>query len=147
MRMFMRGIERVVSPERHADEDEALVFAVTNCHPTRIILYAAAFHSGWHIEIMRTLGDMMEAIRTRRPKAVFYEHSDDGVAWDQYCSALARQDIPFILLAHKACDETFLVLLGAGGYHAWGTPLTSEEVVKALELVEEVGGLAQARVS
>jgi hypothetical protein len=139
--MFMRGIERVVSPEPHTGED--LVFAVTNCHPTRIALYAAAFHGGWHIEIMRSLDEMMEAVRSRKPKAVFYEHTDDGFAWDQYCSALSRQGIPFILLAHKACDETFLVLLGAGGYHAWGNPLTSEEIVKALELVEEVRGLAQ----
>jgi len=146
MRMFLRGIERVVSSETHEDPDQALVYAVTNCHPTRIVLYSAAFHCGWHIEIMRSLPEMMEAIRTRRPRVVFYEYSNDGASWDKYCSALSRQGIPFILLAHKACDETFLLLLGAGGYHAWGNPLTSEEIVKALELAEEFHGLSRPRL-
>ena len=121
-------------------DDEPIIYAVSNCHPTRVALYAAAFQGGWKVEFMKSLQDVVKASRKRKPKAVFYDHGD-GQPWDQYCSTLSAQGIPFILLGHKRSDETFLVLLARGGYHAWGNPLASEDIVKAVEFAEEVAGL------
>jgi hypothetical protein len=144
VRMLMHGLGRAVHAGSHELVEESVVFAVTNCHPTRVAIYAAAFQGGWKVEFMRSLSDVLEATRSRTPKAVFYEHIGGGTSWDRYCSLLAGKGIPFILLGHKTSDETFLVLLAAGGYHAWGNPLTSEDIVKAVELAEEVAGMARA---
>jgi hypothetical protein len=118
---------------------ENVVYAVSNCHPTRIAVYAAAFQGHWSVEFKPSLEHVMEAVRIRRPRAVFYDHTNRGREWDQYCSEISRMGIPFILLAHKPHDETFMVLLSRGGYHAWGTPLASEQILKAVALAEEIG--------
>jgi hypothetical protein len=147
VRMLMRGLGRAVHAGSHASVEEPLVFAVSNCHPTRVVLYAAAFQGGWRIEFMRSLRDVLQATRIRKPKAVFYDHATGpDEAWNQYCSVLASEGVPFILLAHKSCDEIFMVLLASGGYHAWGNPLSSEDIVKAVDLAEEVAGLSHAPV-
>ena len=138
LRGWMQSLGRAVHARPLSSARETLVFAVTNCHPTRVVLYAAAFQRGWKVEFMRSLRDVREAVRSRRPIAVFYEHANDGTPWDRYCSTLAGEGIPFVLLGHKSCDETFLILLACGGYHAWGNPLTSEEIVKAVEFAGEV---------
>jgi hypothetical protein len=119
---------------------------VTDRYPTRILLYEAAFQGGWKIEFIKSLRDVLERTRSRKPKAVFYDHDTGLAGWDQYCSALAAQGVPFILLGHKSCDDAFMVLLERGGYHAWGNPLHSEDVVKAVEFAEEVTSLSHAPV-
>ena len=142
----MRHVQQEVPGGLRHTDAEPLVFAVANCYPTRIVLYAAAFQGGWRVEFMKSLRAAVEAARSRRPKAVFYDHGGEEPHWDNYCSALSRQGIPFILLAHKNVDETFLVVLAAGGYQAWGDPLTSEDVVKAVEFAGELSGLAHVPV-
>jgi hypothetical protein len=141
VQMLMHGLERAVHSSPRESIEESVVFAVTNCHPTRVAIYAAAFQGGWRVEFMRSLREAVDAARVRKPKAVFYDHADQA-PWDQYCSTLAADGIPFILLAHKSCDETFLVLLAAGGYYASGNPLTSEDIVNAVNLAESVAALA-----
>jgi hypothetical protein len=118
---------------------ENLIYAVSNCHPTRIAVYAAAFQGNWKVTFLRDLDEVMKAVKRRRPKAVFYDHTNGGRDWDRYCSDLSQMGIPFILLAHKPNDETFLILLARGGYHAWGTPLASEQILKAVAFAEELG--------
>jgi hypothetical protein len=125
---------------------EPEVFAVTNCYPTRILLYAAAFQGGWKVHFMKSLRDALEATHSRRPKAVFYDHKAGDPAWDQYCSSFSCEGIPFVLLANKSDDATFLVVLATGGYQAWGDSLTSEEIVKAVDFAGEVAGLARVPV-
>jgi hypothetical protein len=149
VRMVMRifNFERAASREPHGDRHEALVFAVSKCYPTRIVLYAAAFQAGWKVEFLNSLDEVLAETRTRRPRAVCYDHTNDEVRWDQCCTILARRHVPFVLLARKASDETFITLLGCGGYHAWGNPLSSEDIVKAVELAEEVGSLSHAPVA
>ena len=127
MRVFKRAVPREVLVDRH----EPLIFAVSKCYPTRIILYAAAFQAGWKVEFLNSLDAVLAETRTRRPRAVCYDHTNADTGWDQCCSALALLNIPFILLAHKASDETFMTLLGCGGYHAWGNPLSSEDIVQS----------------
>jgi hypothetical protein len=122
------------------------VFAVTNCYPTRIVLYAAAFQGGWKLHFMKSLREALEATHSRRPKAVFYDHHVGDPVWDQYCTSFSHMGVPFVLLAHKTDDETFLVVLAAGGYQAWGDPLTSEEVVKAVDFASDMAGLAPVPV-
>jgi hypothetical protein len=51
-----------------------------------------------------------------------------------------------VSLAHKSDDETFFVVLAAGGYQARGEPLTSEEIVKVVDFAEEVAGMARVPV-
>lgn len=124
-----------------------MVFAVSNCHPTRVAIYAAAFQGGWKVVFMRSLSEVVEAVHTRRPRAVLYDHREGGPRWDHYCSNLAGEGVPFILLAHSYCDQAFMLLLTAGGYPACGSPLTSEDIVKAVHLAEEVAVLSRCSVS
>jgi hypothetical protein len=95
---------------------------------------------------MHSLRDVAEAIRSRKPRAVFYHHEIAGTPWNGYCARIAGEGIPFILLSHKSSDDTFLAALTCGGYHAWGIPLYSEDIVRALAGAEEVTGLARAAV-
>jgi hypothetical protein len=127
-------------------DDASVVFAVTNRYPTRLILYAAAFEGGWKVHFVNSLQRAVSTVRQVRPKAVFYDHAVGDPAWDRYCTSLSRDGVPFVLLANKHADETFLVVLAAGGYQAWGDPLTSEEVVKAVKFAGEVAGLAHVPV-
>jgi hypothetical protein len=138
MNWIWHVVQTLTHGRENGPEGESLVFAVTNCYPTRIALYAAAFQGNWKIVFMKSLREVQEAVRARKPRAIFFEHSPENTDWDRHCSAFATQDIPFILLAHRNCDETFLVLLAHGGYHAWGNPLTSENIVNAVDLAEEV---------
>ena len=140
------GLERAVHSGPPDSAALPLVFAVSNCYPTRIVLYAAAFQGGWKVEFFRSLRELLEAARTRTPKAVFYDHTGDRREWDGYCSKLSSMGIPFIVLGHKNCDETFLVLLTHGGYYACGDPLCSEEIVKAVSLAEDVAECSRASV-
>ncbi len=124
---------------------DPVVFAVSHCHPTRIALHAAAFQGGWKVLFMPGLREVLEAAQTQKPRAVFYDHSGSGTEWGDSCSTLAAQGIPFILLGHRTSDETFLVLLARGGYNAWGDPLTSEDIVKAVSLAEEISSRAKGQ--
>ena len=145
VRALMRYIQQ--NSRTHSSPEEPVVFAVTNCYPTRLMLYAAAFQGGWKVHFMKSLREAAETTRVQRPKAVFYDHTVGDPAWDRYCAALSLECVPFVLLAHKKVDETFLVVLAAGGYQAWGDPLTSEEVVKAVDFGVEMAGLATKAAS
>jgi hypothetical protein len=119
--------------ERETVGDELpVVFAVTKCHPTRAILYSAAFQGGWSVRFLNTLEEALSAAGSHKPLAVFYHHHSGDASWDGYCSSFSQAGIPFVLLAHKGDHETFMVVLGAGGYHACGNPLTSADIVKAV---------------
>ena len=114
------------------------VLAVTSCYPSRVVLYAAAFHGGWKVEFVKSLALVLEAIANERPRAVFYDYSTGDVDWERYCAVVTRMGIPFVLITQKAIDETFLSALGAGAFYAAGEPLSSLEILKALDLAEEV---------
>ena len=143
---FTKRVQENSQAGSHISDQETEVFAVTNCYPTRIVLYAAAFQGGWKVHFMKSLREALDATHSRRPKAVFYDHHAGDPAWDEYCSSFSREGVPFVLLAHKNDDETFLVVLAAGGYQAWGDPLTSEDIVKAVEFAGEVAELARVPV-
>jgi hypothetical protein len=138
---LLKGVSRMILPATNAGDTRPIVFAVSHCHPTRIALYAAAFQGGWRVEFLPSLQDVLVAARTRRPKAVFYEHINEEDAWDSCCSALSAEGIPFIFKGRKTTDEIFLLLLASGGYYAAGEPLRSEEIVKAVDLGEQLAGL------
>jgi hypothetical protein len=142
-----QAVRALLSCTRQNSGKDPVVFAVTKCYPTRLVLYAAAFQGGWKVHFMKSLQEAVTATRSQRPKAVFYDHAVGDPAWDQYCSSLSHAGVPFILLAHKNLDETFLVVLAAGGYQASGDPLTSEEIVKAVDFSSEVARLAHAPVA
>ena len=125
---------------------EEVVYAVAKCHPVRVALYTAAFQGGWKIEFKNSLQETLEAARFRKPKAVFYDHAMGDPTWDHYGSQFRLQDIRFVLLAHKASDEVFMIVLSVGGYYASGDPLTSEDIVKAVDFAEEVAGLSHVVV-
>lgn len=137
--------------ESHIPEEQPAVLAVTNRYPTRLVLYAAAFQGGWKVHFMPSLGDAVAAVPTLAPKAVFYDYAVGDPAWDTYCSMLSQQGIPFVFLANRNPqennDKTFLIVLASGGYQAWGDPLTSEEVVKAVDFAGEVAALAHVPVT
>jgi len=145
-RALMKHFQQSPCAGSHNPNGEQEVFAITNCYPTRIVLHAAAFQGGWKVHFMKSLHDALEAAPSRRPKAVFYDHHAGDPAWVQYCSSFSREGVPFVLLAYKSSDETFLVVLAAGGYQAWGDPLTSEEVVKAVAFAGEVAELSRVPV-
>lgn len=123
-----------------------VVFAVSRCYPTRIILYAAAFQGGWKVQFVSSLREALSEAHFHRPKAIFYDHDAGDQEWDEYCSCFSRERVPFVLLAHKEKDHTFLVVLAAGGYQAWGDPLRSEDVVEAINFAEEVAALPSTAV-
>jgi hypothetical protein len=126
--------------------NEPLVFAVTNRYPTRVALYAAAFQGGWRVQFLKSLRQAAEMAREERPKAVFYDHASGDPAWDRYCSSLSGEGVPFVFLANRNDDQTFLSVLAAGGYHASGDPLRSEEIVKAVDFAGEVAALGHVPV-
>ncbi len=146
VRLLMQGIGRVVHVRSRESGEESLVFAVSNCHPTRVALYAAAFHGGWKIEFMKSLRDVVDACRSRRPRVVLYDPLVGGPPWNAGCASLAGEGVPFILLARRISDETFMNLIACGGYHASGASLNSEDILKAVDLAEEVAGLVRAPV-
>lgn len=114
------------------------VLAVTSCYPSRIVLYSAAFHGGWKVEFVKSLAAVVEAIATERPRAVFYDYSTGDLEWERYCSIVTGMGIPFVLITQKAIDATFVRALAAGAFYAAGEPLSSVEILKALDLAEEV---------
>jgi DNA-binding NtrC family response regulator len=120
-------------------DDEGTVLAITNCYPSRVALYSAAFHRGWRIEFVKSLALMQEAIGAHRPKAVVYDHTTGDAAWEQHCSRVNRLGIPFVVITNKLLDDTFLCALSAGAFYAAGEPVSSEEILKAFDLAEEVG--------
>ena len=126
--------------------EEAPVFAVTNRYPTRIALYAAAFQGNWRVHFMKSLRETAETARGQRPIAVFYDQYCADPAWGRYCSSLSGEGIPFVFLADKSDDEIFLNVMAAGGYLACSDPLTSEEIVKAMDLAGEFAGLVNVPV-
>ena len=63
---------------RGSENEQPLVFAVTHLHAIRVVLYAAAFHGGWRIHFMKSLGAVLDVASTHRPKAVFYDHAAGG---------------------------------------------------------------------
>jgi hypothetical protein len=142
LRMFMQSLGRAVRRGSHGSAEESVVFAVTNCYPTRIVLYEAAFQGGWKVQFRKSLGDVLEESRSGKPKAVFYDYACGAAEWEQYCSVLAADGVPFVLVARKISDEILMVLLERGGYHAWGNPLCSEDIVKAVDFAEEVASLS-----
>lgn len=139
---LLHGVGRMVSSGGPPVFEGPVVFAVSHCHPTRIALYAAAFQGGWRVHFLPSLRDVQQASLKYRPRAVFYEHTCDGVRWDRACAAFAAEHIPFIFKGRRTTDDTFLLLLASGGYYAAGEPLRSEEIVKAVELADELTGLA-----
>ena len=141
MHTLLERLQRTIHPESAGSKSDDVVYAVSRCHPTRVAVYAAAFQGHWKVAFFPNLGAVMAAVAKRKPRAVFYDHTNGGRDWDQYCSDLAHLGIPFILLAHKPNDETFMVLLARGGYHAWGTPLASEQILSAVEFAEEMAGM------
>jgi hypothetical protein len=140
-RTFVKTFRRQL--RRGSRSEEPLVFAVTHCYPMRVVLYAAAFQGGWNLQFLKSLGEALHAVSARRPRAVFYDHAAGDPAWRQYCSSLFREGIPFIALAHNSDDETFLSVLAAGGYPAFGEPLTSEGILNAVDFAEELAGRAR----
>jgi hypothetical protein len=142
----MQPVRTLVNYFRANPDREAEVFAVTNCYPTRIVLYAAAFQGGWKVRFMKSLQEALEATHLKKPKAIFYDHDAGDPAWDRYSSSFSREGVPFVLLAHKNDDETFMVVLATGGYQVWGDPLTSEHMVKAVDFAGEVSNLAKIPV-
>ena len=143
-RVIMKPFQRRAGSSSRSDEP--LVLAVTHCYPIRVVLYAAAFQGGWHIHFMESLREVLDTANTQRPKAVFYDLTAGDPAWRMYCSSLFRKGIPFLSLAHKRDDETFLNVLAAGGFQVCGEPLTSEEILNAVEFAEEVAGMARVSV-
>jgi hypothetical protein len=143
-RALVRKVQR--RSNRSSQSEQSLVLAVTNCHPTRVVLYAASFQSGWTVRFMKSLGEVADAASTERPKAVFYDQTAGDPDWPRYCSSLSREGVPFVSLAHKNDDDTFLMVLAAGGYQAWGEPLTSEGVMNAVGFAEEVSWLPRVPV-
>ena len=126
--------------------EEPLVLAITNRYPTRIALYAAAFQGNWRVHFMKSLREAAEASQGQRPIGVFYDQSCADPAWGWYCSSLSGEGIPFVFLADKSDDEIFLNVMAAGGYLACSDPLTSEEIVKAMDLAGEFAGLVNVPV-
>jgi hypothetical protein len=118
--------------------EEPVVFAVGSCHPMRIALYAAAFQAHWKVKFMTSLGDIVKALPSRRPKAVFCYDPAGGTAWARQCSALTVAGVPFVLLSPQLGDDAFSTLLESGGYPVWGSPWNSENIVKAVEFAEEM---------
>jgi hypothetical protein len=126
--------------------EEPLVFAVTHCYPTRLALYAAAFQGGWKVIFRKSIREAAEAAQSCRAKAVFYDPVVGDTGWRCYCSLLSREGVPFVFMAHPRDDDAFLAVLAAGGYQVSGDPLTSEEIVKAVDFAEEVAALARVPV-
>lgn len=129
-----------------SQSEQPVVLAVTHCYSIRVVLYAAAFQGGWRVHFMKSLREVPDAVSAHRPRAVFYDHAAGDPAWRQYCSSLSREGVPFVSLTNKSDDETFFVVLAAGGYRVWGHPLTSEEIVNVVDFAEEVAGLARVAV-
>jgi DNA-binding NtrC family response regulator len=134
-------------PASHAlPDEEPQIFAVTNCHPTRIVLYTAAFQCGWKVQFMKSLREAIEVVHFRTPKAVFYDHAVGDQSWERYCSCLSRAGVPFVMAARNWDDETFLAVLKVGGYQVYGNPLTSEQLVEVVGLASEMARLANLPV-
>lgn len=125
---------------------EPLVFAVTRCYPTRLKLYAAAFQGGWKVDFRNSIRDAAEAAQVARPRAVFYDPTAGDPGWKRYCTSLSREGVPFVLVSHSWDDDAFLAVVAAGGYQVGGDPLTSEKIVKTLDLAGEVSALRRAPV-
>lgn len=140
-----RALRKFLQHNDHNNE-EPRVFAVTHCYPTRLVLYAAAFQGGWKVHFMKSLRTAVEAASVDRPLAVFYDHDEDDGAWQKFCSSLSRDGVPFVFLARQSDDEDFLAVIAAGGYPVPGDPLTSEEIVKAVDFAGEVAALAHVSV-
>ena len=127
------------------DPNEPAVWAVTNCYPSRVVLYAAAFHRGWRVEFVKSLALLEEAIREdkatngRLPRAVVYDVAVRDTSWREHCSRITDLGIPFVVISQRVADETFLSAMSAGAFYAGGEPLCSEEILKALALAEDVG--------
>lgn len=138
------AVQGLVKQFEHRDEQ--LVFAITNRYPAKVALYAAAFEGGWRVQFLKSLSEAAETAYQERPKAVFYDHAANDPAWDRYCSSLSNEGIPFVFLANRNDDQNFLKVLTAGGYHACGDPLTSEEIVKAVDFAGEVAALGSVAV-
>jgi hypothetical protein len=143
----IRRIAKALGCASDNRKDEPEVIAITNCYPTRLILYTAAFQGGWKVQFLPSLRAALEGLGSRHPRAVLYDNTCGDSAWQGYCSAFSQCGIPFVLVDHKSNDETFLVALSAGAYPAWGAPLTSEGVVKAVEIAEEIIGLSDPQLA
>jgi len=138
---YFRKNPDTAGPDRHRD---CLIFAVSHCHPTRIVLYTAAFQAGWRIVFWTSLREALAAAELQPPNALIYDHNTHDPAWNGFCSTFAARRIPFLQLAHFAADDLFLNTLAAGGYFVGGSPLTSESVVSAVDVAAEISGLAGA---
>jgi hypothetical protein len=138
------GRKRKPAPDACGDPgEESLVIAVTNCYPTRILLYATAFQADWRMLFAKSLGEALDAARLRRPKAVLYDRATEDPAWREFCSVCSARGVPFVLLGRKEQDDSFLAVLTAGGYPAWADPLTTEEIVNAVSFAEEMSWLTR----
>ncbi len=144
--MVWRHLWRKSRANPHGGVEEQLVFAVTRCYPTRLALYAAAFQGGWRVHFTKSIREAAEESRTSMPIAVFYDAAAGDPGWKRCCLSLSREGVPFVFLARNSDDEAFLAVLAAGGYPVSGDPLTSEEIVKAVDFAGELATLSRVPV-
>jgi len=109
------------------------IVALTHSLNTQIALHGAAFHENWELSFASSPKHAVELLRSLQPAAFVYDYESGYGDWRYLCCVSTGNSVRFHLVAMSPRDDLFLSVVAAGGSSVSWKPLSSEQIISAIQ--------------